>query len=336
MKKRIRNKKKNQLRTSRKREPKRTYKDTLFRTIFGGKDERSKRWLLSLYNALSGKNHTNIEDLEITTLEDVIYVSMKNDLSFLIHSQMCLYEHQSTVNPNMPLRGLLYFSQLYQQYIDKHKRNLYGSMLVKIPAPQFIVFYNGDTKQADIVEYKLSDAFIESGKFANITESPQENSCRDKDIAKFEWTATVININKNHNESLSKNCEPLYYYCEFVNQVKENLSQGMTFDSAVNEAVDFAIKGDFLEGFFREKRMKILDDIYTEFDQESYDETLRNDGRIEGIQIGARETAIANAKNFLLETDLPPEKIARCCNLPLEQVIALKEELSHETVAVTN
>ena len=326
MKKRIRNKKKNQLRKMRKREPKRTYKDTLFRTIFGGKDERSKRWLLSLYNALSGKNHTNIEDLEITTLEDVIYVSMKNDLSFLIHSQMCLYEHQSTVNPNMPLRGLLYFSQLYQQYIDKHKKNLYGSVLVKIPAPQFIVFYNGDKEQSDIVEYKLSDAFI-----TDVSSKDGETYGAD-----FEWTATVININKNHNESLSKNCEPLYYYCEFVNQVKENLSQGMTFDSAVNEAVDFAIRGDFLEGFFREKRMKILDDIYTEFDQESYDETLRNDGRIEGIKIGARETAIANAKNFLLETDLPPEKIARCCSLPLEQVIALKEELSHETVAVTN
>ena len=305
----------------RKREPKRTYRDTLFRTIFGGKDERSKRWLLSLYNALSGKNHTNIEDLEITTLEDVIYVSMKNDLSFLIHSQMCLYEHQSTVNPNMPLRGLLYFSQLYQQYIDKHKRNLYGSVLVKIPAPQFIVFYNGDKEQSDIIKYKLSDAFI-----TDVSSKDGETYGAD-----FEWTATVININKNNNESLSKNCEPLYYYCEFVNQVKENLSQGMTFDSAVNEAVDFAIKGDFLEGFFREKRMKILDDIYTEFDQESYDETLRNDGRIEG----AREASIANAKNFLKEGD-SPEKIARCCNLPLEQVITLKEKLSHETVAVTN
>ena len=320
MKKRLRNKRKNQLRAARKREPKRTYRDSLFRTIFGGKDERSKRWLLSLYNALSGKNHTNIEDLEITTLEDVIYVSMKNDLSFLIHSQMCLYEHQSTVNPNMPLRGLLYFSQLYQQYIDKHKKNLYGCVLVKIPAPQFIVFYNGDKEQSDIVEYKLSDAFI------------TDVSSKDRETygADFEWTATVININKNHNESLSKNCEPLYYYCEFVNQVKENLSQGMTFDSAVNEAVDFAIKSDFLEGFFREKHMKILDDIYTEFDQESYDETLRNDGRIEG----ARENAIANAKNFLKEGD-SPEKIARCCNLPLEQVIALKEELAREQIGVS-
>jgi len=318
MKKRIRNKKKNQLRAARKREPKRTYRDSLFRTIFGGKDERSKRWLLSLYNALTDKNHTNIEDLEITTIEDVIYVSMKNDLSFLLNSQMCLYEHQSTVNPNMPLRGFLYFAQLYQQHIDKHNKNLYGGTLVKIPAPQFIVFYNGDTEQADIIKYRLSDAFI-----------TDEQASKSVD---FEWTATVININKNHNDSLSKKCEPLYHYIEFVNQVKENLSKGMSRDDAVNEAVDFAIRGKFLEGFFKEKRMKILDDIYTEFDQESYDETLRNDGRIEGIQIGVQQASIANAKNFLQETDLPPEKIARCCSLPLEQVLALKEELARETV----
>ena len=307
MKKRIRNKKKNQFRKMRKREPKRTYRDTLFRTIFGGKDDRSKRWLLSLYNALSGKNHTNIEDLEITTLEHVIYVSMKNDLSFLIHSQMCLYEHQSTVNPNMPLRGLLYFSQLYQQYIDKHKKNLYGSVLVKIPAPQFIVFYNGDTKQADINKYKLSDAFI-----TDVSSKDGETYGAD-----FEWTATVININKNHNESLSKNCEPLYYYCEFVNQVKENLSQGMTFDNAVNEAVDFAIKGDLLEGFFREKRMKILDDIYTEFDQESYDETLRNDGRIEGI----KQASIANAKILFEDGKYSAEEISALLHIPIEAFI---------------
>ena len=108
----------------------------------------------------------------------------------------------------------------------------------------------------------------------------------------------------------------------------------MTFDSAVNEAVDFAIKGDFLEGFFREKRMKILDDIYTEFDQESYDETLRNDGRIEGIQIGARETAIANAKNLLLMNLGSVEQISQAVSLPVEQVIALKEELEQQKVTV--
>ncbi|MDY6396508.1 MAG: hypothetical protein SPL22_02160 [Treponema sp.] len=106
----------------------------------------------------------------------------------------------------------------------------------------------------------------------------------------------------------------------------------MTFDSAVNEAVDFAIRGDFLEEFFREKRMKILDDIYTEFDQESYDETLRNDGRIEG----ARENAIANAKNLLHMNLGTLEQISQAVSLPLEQVVALKKELTRESVTVTN
>jgi len=101
----------------------------------------------------------------------------------------------------------------------------------------------------------------------------------------------------------------------------------MSFDSAVNEAVDFAIKGDFLKGFFREKRMKILDDIYTEFDQESYDETLRNDGRI--------EASIANAKNMLLD-NVSPEQITKWTSLPLEQVLALKKELAAELENVTN
>ena len=95
--------------------------------------------------------------------------------------------------------------------------------------------------------------------------------------------------------------------------MKENLSQGMTFDSAVNEAVDFTIKGDFLEGFFREKRMKILDDIYTEFDQESYDETLRNDGRI--------EASIANAKILLEDGKYSAEEISALLHIPIEAFI---------------
>ncbi|MBQ8013940.1 MAG: hypothetical protein IJ257_06050, partial [Treponema sp.] len=89
-----------------------SYKDSLFRLIYSGNDERSRRWLLSLYNAVSGRNYTDISGLRITTIENVIYLTMKNDLSFLLDCQMNLFEHQSTVNPNMPLRGLMYFGQL--------------------------------------------------------------------------------------------------------------------------------------------------------------------------------------------------------------------------------
>ena len=292
----------------------RDYKDSLFRSIYGGRDERSRGWLLSLYNALSGRNYTDTTLLEITTLEDVIYMGMKNDLSFLIDNQMNLFEQQSSVNPNMPLRGLLYFAKLYQKEIAKHRLNIYGKRLVKIPAPKFIVFYNGPEEQADVLDYRLSDAFT------------GEDEGRDAKAANFEWTATVININRNHSEALQKKCESLYHYSRFVERVRENLGKGIEPRGALDEAVDFAISGNFLGGYFKEQKMSILGDLLTEFDQEEFNRMNRQEGYEEGV----RENALANARNFLAEGD-SPEKVARCCSLPLEDVLALKEELTGQT-----
>ena len=298
----------------------RTFRDTLFRSIYSGKDDRSKRWLLSLYNALSGKKYTDISALEITTIDDVIYVTMKNDLSFLINSEMHLFEQQSTVNPNMPLRGLLYFAQLYQKEVAKRKLDIFGRSRIKIPSPKFVVFYNGTQEQDDIVKYRLSDLF-------EVSDSSGE----------FEWTATVININKNHNETLQKNCESLYHYCVFVDRVKANLNKKMEPKDAINEAVDFAIKGNFLEGYFKEQRMNIVGNLLTEFNQEDYDRNRRAEGFEDGVEYGKelgrsegeRKTAIENAKNALA-MGLSPEQASQITALPLEQVIALKEELNRE------
>ncbi len=298
---------KRKIKKTKRQSSKRTFKDSLFREIYGGKDERSKRWLLSLYNALSGKNHTNIEDLKITTIENVLYVKMKNDLSFLLDSQMNLFEHQSTINPNMPLRGLIYFVQIYQNEISKNKKDIYRSTLIKIPSPRFVVFYNGSVEQPDIVKYKLSDAF----------------EIQD-DSGEFEWTATVININPGHNETLSKNCKSLYHYCSFVNRVKASIKSGMTHQDAINEAVKYAIKENFLEGFFKEHRMNI--DLLTEFDQEDYDRNRRE----EGYEMGVHDTSLATTKNLLALNKLSDEEIAQCCSLSLEDVLALKSELVSE------
>ena len=205
---------------------------------------------------------------------------------------MHLYEQQSTVNPNMPLRGLFYFAKLYQREIEKRDSDIYGSTLVKIPAPQFIVFYNGNAEQDDIVKYRLSDSF-------EIADGSGE----------FEWTATVININKNHNESLQKKCESLYHYCAFVNRVKENLKKKIPANEAIDEAVDFAISGNFPDGFFREQRGYILGDLLTEFDQEAYDRHRRREG--------AKENAIETAKRMLKE-GFSLEQISRLVQLPVE------------------
>ena len=90
----------------------RNYKDRLFRFVF-----KNKKDLLDLYNAINGTNYDDPEELEVNTLENVLYLSMKNDLSFLIDAELNLYEHQSTYNPNMPMRGLLYFAGVYNRHI---------------------------------------------------------------------------------------------------------------------------------------------------------------------------------------------------------------------------
>ena len=119
----------------------RKYKDRVFCMLFG--NEENKKNILSLYNALNNTNYTNETDIEITTIEDAVYIKMKNDVSFLVDSYLSLWEQQSTFNPNMPIRGLMYYGNLYNSYIEEHSLNIYGSTLVKLPTPQYIVFYNG-------------------------------------------------------------------------------------------------------------------------------------------------------------------------------------------------
>ena len=286
----------------------RTYKDSLFRLIYSGNDERSRRWLLSLYNALCGRNYTNIDDLRITTIENVIYLTMKNDLSFLLDSQMNLFEHQSTVNPNMPLRGLMYFGQLYQNEVKRQKKDIFGSSLIKIPSPRFIVLYNGDKELPDNKKYRLSDAFETEDK-----------------SGEFEWTATLININKNHNETIQKNCESLYHYIEFVERVRESQRKGMAVSQAINEAVDYAIQHNFLEGFFEEQKMYITNSLLTEFDQELHDRCTYEDGvaegRASGLAEGAQQNAIANAKILISDGRYSLSEVAALLNIPEDKLV---------------
>ena len=123
------------------------------------------------------------------------------------------------------------------------------------------------------------------------------------------------------------NCESLYNYIEFVERVRESQRKGKAVSQAINEAVDYAIQHNFLEGFFEEQKMYITNSLLTEFDQELHDRCTYEDGIAEGEARGAQQNAIANAKSLLKLDKLSPEEIADCCNLPLEQVLALKEEL---------
>ena len=246
----------------------RCYKDSLFRLLFGR--EENKQNLLDLYNALNDSNYTNKDDLTINTIDDVIYMKMKNDVSFILDSQMVLLEHQSMYNPNMPLRGLLYFARLYEGIVNISK-NIYYPRLIKIPTPQYIVLYNGtDGKIGNKKVLKLSDAF----------EKPNHTKG-------YEWTATMIDINYGENKDLLLKCKKLGEYSYFVESVRKHYSINNNFpvavDEAVKECIDKGILADFLKKHIAEVRTVLL----TEFDEErdykiiaeGYKELWKEEGR---------------------------------------------------------
>ena len=272
-------------------------KDLLFRFIFGA--EENKGHLLSLYNAINNTNYTNTDDIEINTLSDVIYIRVKNDVSFILYSDMSLYEHQSTFNPNMPLRGMIYFSNLYSQFISEHCKNIYGKTLVKIPTPRYIVFYNGNDSYPDKLELKLSDAF----------ETPDPSG-------QFEWTATMLNINQGHNQEIMAKCQALFQYSDFNAKIKEN-KQSMSIEDAVDKAVDYAIANNYLDGFFKKHKEGIMHSCLTEFNEEVFRKGIHEEGYNDGFFDGFNEAIITFINN--LPNSDPKEtvitQLMQCFNL---------------------
>ena len=221
------------------------YKDRLFKFIFKDKEK-----LLSLYNALNSSHYTNPDDIEITTLEDVIYCKMKNDISFIIDDRLSLFEHQSTYNPNMPLRGFLYFAKHFEKYIAKNEVDIYGSTLIELPTPKFVVFYNGTGMTEDRKILRLTDSFTTN----------KEKSC-------MELEAIVLNINYGKNKKLMESCRSLMEYSYFVQKVKD-YSKKHERDIAIELAVDECIKENILKEILIKNRAEVVDMLLTEYDEE--------------------------------------------------------------------
>ena len=243
----------------------RQYKDRLWRMIFNNKED-----LLQLYNAINHTDYQNPDDLEVNTLEDVLYLSMKNDVSFLVGGTMNLYEHQSTFNPNMPLRGVFYFSRVYEGYVADNNLMIYHEKRVRLPKPKYIVFYNGTKNQPDSMELKLSDCF--------------ENT--DNEAPCLECTATMLNINYGHNQELMKHCRKLEEYSIFVQCVREYIQSEPSVEDALEKAIDTCINQDVLADFLKKHRAEVTNMILTTYDKDLYEKTLKEDAREEGLMEG--------------------------------------------------
>ena len=190
----------------------RKYKDTLFRKVFNNKKD-----LLSLYNALNNTEHMDESLITINTIEDAIYIGYKNDISFIINSELNLYEHQSSVNPNMPVRGLIYFAELYKGYIDQNNLLIYNERLVKLPFPRYVVFYNGTEDEPEEQELRLSDSFVQvpegEAQRTDIVEA-------EANKPSVEVTVQLLNINYGCNQELLEKCQKLMEYSRFIALVR--------------------------------------------------------------------------------------------------------------------
>ena len=257
--------------------PNRTYKATIFAMLFEDKEH-----LLELYNAISGKHYTNPEMLEINTLENAIYMAMRNDISFLIDARLSLYEHQSTYSPNLPLRFLLYISALYSSMT--REANLYGTKPIELPPPRFVIFYNGKVEQPDRQILKLSDLYT------------------IKEECSLELEAVMLNVNSGHNKELMEMSHTLWEYAEYTARVRE-YAEVMELEEAVERAIEECIQEGILKEFLEKNRAEAKNMSIFEYDQEKHIKQEREEaweeGRKEGKKAGERDMLLILAEKKL-------------------------------------
>ena len=247
----------------------REHKDRLFRRIFSKKDD-----LLSLYNALNNSDYTNTEDLQIYTMDDFVYMSMRNDLSFLIDMTLNVFEHQSTYNPNMPLRGFFYMSSAYQKYIALNHLDIYSSKRIALPLPQYYVFYNGTKNMPDESRILLTDSMTHP-------DAAQKSSAQ--------FSAHMININAGHSSGIMQRCPKLYQYSLFIEEIRQNQKQGSALREAVETAVDSCIRQGILTDILLGNKAEVTNMILQEYDEDLH---IRNEKEIsfqDGYEKGCRD-----------------------------------------------
>lgn len=278
-------------------------KDRIFRFLF----EKDREALLQLYNALNGTDYQDESLLQVVTIESAVYVVMKNDLAFMIAGVLNLYEHQSSVNPNMPVRFLIYLAQEYQTMVEKARESLYGSRQIALPTPHCVVFYNGDKEVAEEQILRLSDAF--------------ENKDQKADV---ELTVKVLNINYGHNAKLMEKCKMLEEYAVFVNISKSFVADGGDRKAALNAAIEYCIDNHILEEFLRRYRAEVLGMLLEEFDADKYERSLREEGRAEG------EEQLAELLNCLFRDERMEEARQAVSNKKIREKLYLEYGIKRE------
>jgi predicted transposase/invertase (TIGR01784 family) len=265
------------------------YKDSVFSLLFGEPDI-----LRELYGAICGVPLDPSIPITINTLEGVLFMERINDISFEIADKLVvLLEHQSTINPNMAIRLLMYIARIYEKIIDNKK--IYSRRRIAIPRPEFIVLYNGTAPYPDESTLRLSESFEEGDWWSG--------------AADLELVVKVYNINEGHNEAIVRRCERLKGYSEFIGKVRELERSGREKETAMKEAIEYCIGHGILREFLKEKSSEVINMLLTEWNWEDALEVRWEEGREEGLEQGLEQGRRETARN-LKEMGLSVDQIA--------------------------
>jgi hypothetical protein len=275
----------------------RSYKDSVFSLLFNDPDT-----LRELYCALEGVTLPPDAPITINTLEGVLFMERVNDISFAVANKLVvILEHQSTVNPNMPLRCLLYLARLYEKIINN--KDIYKSKLVNIPRPECFVLYNGLADYPDETILKLSDAFAD-------IEDLGFNGPAD-----LELTVRVLNINKGHNEGLVKRCKKLDGYSDFIAKAREYERELGSREEGVQAAVKYCINHGILQEFLELHSSEVFNMLFTEWNWDDALAVRFEEGLEKGLEKGREEIA----RNALAK-GMSPDIIGEITGLDIETI----------------
>ena len=273
----------------------RKIRDTVFCRYIG-----TQPHLLELANALKGTQYQDSSMVNINTLEGSFYSNLKNDISFILDNMIVvLIEHQTTINPNMPLRFLSYVDEIYRLQIQSQQRKIYGRNLIKLPAPEFYVFYDGEDSSFDHETLRLSDAFL----------APSYQ---------LELTVNVYNLADNKSDKLKSLCEPLHDYSIFSNKYKQFKSEGLTIDEAVKAAVDYCLENNIMSEYLKNNEREVIDMFGFEWNEQEERKALLEAGEERGE---ARGRAIGEAHGKLLGTITSIKNLMKSTNWSAEDAM---------------
>ena len=291
----------------------REYKSDVFSMLM-----ENKSYALEVYNALNHSDYKNPEEVEIIRLERGISLSIRNDASFLIDMNMSFYEHQSTYNPNMPLRSAIYYVNTLEDWLRRKNLDLFSRKRIQIPTPHFVVFYNGTEKRPEYEEMRLSEAF-----------------CHKTDEPGIEVRCRVYNINPDNNRPLKERSAVLEGYTYFVEKVRTYRKGNMGLEEAVDRAIEDCIENHVLEDFFRDRKDEVKKMTHLDYTWEKREQMIRKEEFEEGMEQGIAEgmergieqgvgqgslQRLVNQVCCKLKKGKTPEEIADALEEPVENI----------------